>query len=68
LCRGGKSKNCNGKSILQQVKGTFDKRSEERFEGEDGQDIGMPVALYGCEKWRMKKEVVDKLNALELWV
>jgi hypothetical protein len=22
-----------------------------------------PVALYGCETWTMKKEVVDKLNA-----
>jgi hypothetical protein len=26
---------------IQQVMGTFDKRSEERFEEEDGQDIGM---------------------------
>src|SRR5579864_9188892 len=27
-----------------------------------------PVALYGCETWTMKKEVVDKLNAFEMWV
>jgi len=27
-----------------------------------------PVALYGCETWTMKKEVVDKLNAFDLWV
>jgi hypothetical protein len=24
-----------------------------------------PVALYGCETWKMKKETVDKLNAFE---
>jgi hypothetical protein len=27
-----------------------------------------PVALYSCETWIMKKEVVDKLNAFEMWV
>jgi len=27
-----------------------------------------PMALYGCETWTMKKEVVDKLNAFEMWV
>ena len=27
-----------------------------------------PVALYGCETWSMKKEVVDKLNAFEMWL
>ena len=27
-----------------------------------------PVTLYGCETWTMKKEVVDKLNAFEMWV
>ena len=26
------------------------------------------VALYGCETWTMKREVVDKLNAFEMWV
>jgi Reverse transcriptase (RNA-dependent DNA polymerase) len=25
------------------------------------------VALYGCETWTMKKEVVDRLNAFEMW-
>jgi len=24
--------------------------------------------LYGCETWTIKKEVVDKLNAFEMWV
>jgi hypothetical protein len=27
-----------------------------------------PVALYGCETWTVKKDVVDKLNAFEMWV
>ena len=27
-----------------------------------------PVALYGCETWTMKKEVIDKLEAFEMWV
>ena len=27
-----------------------------------------PVALYGCKTWTMKKEVIDKLEALEMWV
>jgi hypothetical protein len=27
-----------------------------------------PVALYCCETWTMKKEVVEKLNAFEMWV
>jgi hypothetical protein len=27
-----------------------------------------PVAMYGCETWTMKKEVVAKLNAFEMWV
>ena len=27
-----------------------------------------PVALYGCETWTMKKEIVDRLNALEMWL
>jgi len=26
------------------------------------------VVLYGCETWTMKREVVDKLNAFEMWV
>jgi hypothetical protein len=27
-----------------------------------------PVALYGCETWTMKQQIVDKLNAFEMWV
>ena len=27
-----------------------------------------PAALYGCETWTMKKEVIDKLEAFEMWV
>ena len=27
-----------------------------------------PMALYGCETWTMKKEVIDKLEAFEMWV
>src|SRR5580692_4951510 len=26
------------------------------------------VALYGCEMWTMKQQIVDKLNAFEMWV
>jgi hypothetical protein len=25
-----------------------------------------PAALYGCERWAVKKEVVDKLKAFEM--
>jgi hypothetical protein len=28
----------------------------------------LTVEMYGCETWSMKKEVVDKLNAFEMWV
>jgi len=27
-----------------------------------------PVALYGYETWTMKKEVIDRLNAFEMWI
>src|SRR5580700_11465481 len=27
-----------------------------------------PVALYGCETWTMKQQIMDKLNAFEMWV
>ena len=27
-----------------------------------------PVALYGCETWTIKKEVIGKLEAFEMWV
>jgi hypothetical protein len=27
-----------------------------------------PVALYGCETWTMRKEVIDRLEAFEMWV
>ena len=27
-----------------------------------------PVALYGCETWTLRKEEMDKLNALEMWI
>src|SRR5580692_9861768 len=27
-----------------------------------------PVALYCCETWTMKQQIVDKLNAFEMWV
>ena len=27
-----------------------------------------PVALYGCETWTMKQQIVDKFNAFEMWV
>jgi hypothetical protein len=60
-----KNKNYNGKSNLLQSKGTVDEISEERFEEEDEQTLAWSVALYGCESWKMKKEVVDK-NALEM--
>jgi hypothetical protein len=26
------------------------------------------VALYGCETWTMKKEVINGLNGFEMWV
>ena len=27
-----------------------------------------PVALYGCETWTMKQQIMDKLKAFEMWV
>src|SRR5580692_786931 len=27
-----------------------------------------PVALHGCETWTMKQQIVEKLNAFEMWV
>ena len=27
-----------------------------------------PVALYGCETWVMSKEVIERLEAFEMWV
>src|SRR5207244_12007003 len=27
-----------------------------------------PVALYGCESWVMSKEVIERLEAFEIWV
>ena len=27
-----------------------------------------PVALYGCETWTLRKEEIDRLNALEMWL
>ena len=27
-----------------------------------------PVVLYGCETWTMRKEEINRLNALEMWV
>ena len=26
------------------------------------------VALYGCETWALKKEEIQRLNALEMWI
>src|SRR6478609_7435245 len=26
------------------------------------------VVLYGCEKWTMRKEEINRLNAFEMWV
>src|SRR6478609_1002243 len=27
-----------------------------------------PVVLYGCERWTMRKEEINRLNAFEMWV
>ena len=27
-----------------------------------------PVVLYGCETWTMRKEEINRSNALEMWV
>lgn len=27
-----------------------------------------PVALYGCETWTLRKEEINRLNALEMWL
>ena len=27
-----------------------------------------PVVLYGCETWTLRKEEIDRLEALEMWL
>ena len=27
-----------------------------------------PVVLYGCETWTLLEEVIDRLQALEMWL
>src|SRR6476469_1257026 len=27
-----------------------------------------PVVMYGCETWTMRKEKINRLNAVEMWV
>jgi hypothetical protein len=53
---------------FKKIKGTFDKRSEEWFEEEDGQDIGMVGSVVWLWNVNNEKEVVDKFNASEIWV
>ena len=56
-------------------KEAFNKRKELMTGGMDREvkkrlvkALILPVALYGCETWTMRKMEIDKLRAFEMWI
>jgi hypothetical protein len=56
------------KQAFGKIKELVTKRLKRELKKRMVKTLVWPVALYGCETWTMKKEVTDKLNALEMWL
>ena len=64
------------KAKIRMAKGAFRKREElltrktlcHGVKKKIVKTIIWPIALYGCETWTLKKEEIDRLNALEMWI
>jgi hypothetical protein len=44
------------------------KRMRECLEEQNSDRIIWQVALYDCETWTLRKEEINRLNALECWI
>src|ERR1044072_3570837 len=55
------------KEAFNKRKELLTKRMSKALKKKIVKTIVWPVALYGCETWTLRKEEIDRLNALEMW-
>ena len=56
------------KEAFNKRKELLTKRMSKALKKKIVKTIVWPVALYGCETWTLRKEEIDRLNALEMWI